>query len=54
MFEGVVCPTCGTEIERGDFMSISFILGGNICRHCLDEPSGRKDKARPYGWLCQF
>jgi len=46
MFEGITCPTCGTEIEKGDFMSISFILGGDICRFCLiDDPSGSKKQS---------
>ena len=50
MFKDVVCPTCGTKIDDGDFMSFSFILAGNICRHCLDgDPSGQLDKAAPKG-----
>ena len=38
------CPTCGTKLAKDDFMSFAFILGGEICRHCLDEPSGQKTK----------
>ena len=40
------CPTCGAKIAKDDFMSFAFILGGDICRHCLDDdPSGSKNKA---------
>tara|TARA_B100000900_G_C20321240_1_gene610232 strand:- start:359 stop:493 length:135 start_codon:yes stop_codon:yes gene_type:complete len=39
------CPTCKRELAKDDFMSFAFILGGDICRYCLDdEPSGQYNK----------
>jgi hypothetical protein len=45
------CPTCNAEINPTDFISISFILGGDICRHCLDgDPSGSEKQSTTI-WL---
>lgn len=48
------CPTCGTKLAKDDFMSFAFILGGDICRHCLnDDPSGSKEQSMTI-WLQNF
>ena len=47
------CPTCGTKIHPMDFISLSFLLASDICRHCLDdEPSGHLTKYDHMVMLC--